>query len=75
MIRANGRLLKVARCTPLPRVGQLDISIEDDANPEFWLTISIPETDLLALLASVHRQTHGGNAETIRDVKPFDGSY
>jgi hypothetical protein len=59
MIDARGRNLTSAVIQIIPCQGYLHIRIDCEEHPETWFEIDIPETDLLAQLAKVHRLRPG----------------
>lgn len=59
MIDVKGRPRRSYRIELTPQVGYLRIRLDDDDDPEYWQEITIPERELLRLLAGVHGLTHG----------------
>lgn len=68
IVKGRPRRQWIVRPTALK--GFLSIRIDDADDEEFWEEILIPETDLLALLAKVHRVTHA--PDTVEELDGLD---
>ena len=68
MIDVKGRPRRSYTIKIIPGEGCLLLRLDDDDDDQFWQEIRIPESELLRLVALVHRRTHAADLPDLEQL-------